>query len=45
MAAAGNVYRRDYEDVAVEFVWDTLERALPPLRAVIEAELGKSGLS
>lgn len=39
MAAAGNVYRHDYEDVAAEFVWETLERALPPLRAVIEAEL------
>ena len=39
MAAAANVYRHDYEDVAAEFVWDTLERALPPLRVVIEAEL------
>jgi len=39
MAAAGNVYRHDYEDVAAGFVWDTLERALPPLRVVIEAEL------
>jgi uncharacterized protein with HEPN domain len=39
MAGAGNVYRHDYEDVAAEFVWETVERALPPLRAVIEAEL------
>jgi uncharacterized protein with HEPN domain len=39
MASAGNVYRHDYEDVAAEFVWETVERALPPLRAVIEAEL------
>jgi uncharacterized protein with HEPN domain len=39
MAAAGNVYRHDYEDVAAEFVWETVERALPPLRAVIEIEL------
>jgi len=31
--------RRDYEDVAAEFVWETVERALPPLRAVIEIEL------
>jgi uncharacterized protein with HEPN domain len=23
MAAAGNVYRHDYEDVAAQFVWDT----------------------
>src|SRR5450432_4131189 len=39
MAAAGNVYRHDYEDVAAEFVWETVQRALPPLRAAIEAEL------
>jgi uncharacterized protein with HEPN domain len=39
IAGAGNVYRHDYEDVAAEFVWETIERALPPLRAVIEAEL------
>jgi uncharacterized protein with HEPN domain len=39
MAAAGNVYRHDYEDVAAEFVWDTLQRALSPLRAAVEAEL------
>jgi uncharacterized protein with HEPN domain len=39
MAGAGNVYRHDYEDVAAEFVWETVKRALPPLRAVIEAEL------
>jgi uncharacterized protein with HEPN domain len=39
MAGAGNVYRHDYEDVAAEFVWETVERALPPLRAAIELEL------
>jgi uncharacterized protein with HEPN domain len=39
MAGAGNVYRHDYEDVAAEFAWETVERALPPLRAVIEVEL------
>jgi uncharacterized protein with HEPN domain len=39
MAAAGNIYRHDYEDVAAEFVWETVERALPPLRDVIEIEL------
>jgi uncharacterized protein with HEPN domain len=39
MAAAGNVYRHDYEDVAAEFVWETVQRALPPLQAAIEAEL------
>jgi uncharacterized protein with HEPN domain len=40
MAAAGNFYRHKYEDVAALYVWDTLQRSLPPLRAVIEAELG-----
>ena len=39
MAAAGNVYRHDYEDVAAEFVWETVGRALPLLRTAIEAEL------
>jgi uncharacterized protein with HEPN domain len=39
MAGAGNVYRHDYEDVAAEFVWETVQRALPPLRAAIVAEL------
>jgi uncharacterized protein with HEPN domain len=39
MAGAGNVYRHDYEDVAVEFVWETVQRALSPLRVVVEAEL------
>jgi uncharacterized protein with HEPN domain len=39
MAAAGNVYRHDYEDVAAEFVWETVQRALPPLQAAIEIEL------
>jgi uncharacterized protein with HEPN domain len=41
MAGAGNVYRHDYEDVAAEFVWETVARALPPLRAAIETELGR----
>jgi uncharacterized protein with HEPN domain len=42
MAGAGNVYRHDYEDVAAEFVWETVARALPPLRASIEAELRRN---
>ncbi len=41
MAGAGNVYRHDYEDVAAQYVWDTVQRALPPLRAVIEKELAR----
>jgi uncharacterized protein with HEPN domain len=43
MAGAGNVYRHDYEDVAAEFVWETVQRALPPLRVVVEAELRRGG--
>jgi uncharacterized protein with HEPN domain len=39
MAGAGNVYRHDYEDVAAEFVWDTVERALPLLREAVEIEM------
>jgi uncharacterized protein with HEPN domain len=39
MAAAGNIYRHQYEDVAAQYVWDTVQRALPPLRAVMEQEL------
>jgi uncharacterized protein with HEPN domain len=40
MAGAGNIYRHDYEDVASQRVWDTVQLALPPLRAVVEEELG-----
>ncbi len=39
MAAAGNIYRHDYEDVAARGIWDTLRLHLPPLRTVIEQEL------
>jgi uncharacterized protein with HEPN domain len=41
MAGAGNVYRHDYEDVAAQFVWDTVQRALPSLREVIEREISR----
>jgi uncharacterized protein with HEPN domain len=43
MADAGNVYRHDYEDVAAQLVWDTVQQSLPPLKVVIEAEIRKSG--
>lgn len=43
MAGAGNVYRHDYEDVAAQYVWDTVQLALPPLRVVIEQELARYG--
>jgi len=39
MASAGNVYRHDYEDVAAQFVWETVQVALPPLKAVVEEEI------
>jgi uncharacterized protein with HEPN domain len=41
MAAAGNVYRHDYEDVAAQVVWDTVQHALSPLKVIIEQELGQ----
>lgn len=41
MAGAGNIYRHDYEDVAARRVWDTVQLALPPLRAAIEHELAQ----
>jgi uncharacterized protein with HEPN domain len=41
MAAAGNVYRHNYEDVAAHIVWTTVQQALPPLKAAIEAELAR----
>jgi uncharacterized protein with HEPN domain len=39
MAAAGNIYRHEYEDVAERRVWNTVRLALPPLRAMVESEL------
>jgi uncharacterized protein with HEPN domain len=41
MAAAGNVYRHDYEDVLAQLVWDTVQKARPALRAVIEEEIAR----
>lgn len=41
MAGAGNVYRHDYEDVAARFVWETVQRDLPPLRVVIQHEIDR----
>ncbi|RJF75975.1 HepT-like ribonuclease domain-containing protein [Rhodopseudomonas palustris] len=41
IAAAGNVYRHDYEDVAAKMVWDTVHRALPELRAAVSSELAR----
>ena len=43
MAAAGNIYRHEYEDVAASRVWRTLTGSLPLLRAVIEQEFAALG--
>jgi uncharacterized protein with HEPN domain len=39
MAAAGNFYRHNYEDVLPTRVWKTVQEDLPPLRTLIEQEL------
>lgn len=39
MAGAGSIYRHDYEDVAARYIWETVQRSLPPLRAAVAQEL------
>jgi len=39
MAAAGNFYRHNYEDVTARRVWKTLLEDLPPLRDAVDQEL------
>src|SRR5579883_2212638 len=41
MAAAGNIYRHEYEDVAERRVWRTVQLALPPLRAMVDREIAE----
>jgi uncharacterized protein with HEPN domain len=41
MAAAGNVYRHDYASVGARRIWQTVQLALPPLRAAIKEEIAK----
>lgn len=41
MAAAGNVYRHDYEDVAARYVWDTVQHDLRVLQGVIDGEISR----
>ena len=43
IAAAGNVYRHDYQNVTADFVWVTLHRSLPALLLAVEAELLRDG--
>ena len=39
VAGSGNIYRHNYENVQEQRVWATIHDALPPLRAVVDAEL------
>ena len=39
---AGNVFRHDYQNVAVILVWRTVRNALPSLLAVVEREIAAS---
>ena len=39
VAGSGNIYRHAYENVQEQRVWATIHEALPPLRAIVEAEL------
>jgi uncharacterized protein with HEPN domain len=41
IAGAGNVYRHDYEDVAARYVWDTVQRDPPALKAVMAGEIDR----
>jgi len=43
VAAAGSVYRHDYEDVRQRRVWITVQKDLPALLAVVEQELCELG--
>jgi uncharacterized protein with HEPN domain len=40
VAAAGNVYRHQYEPVDQPILWHTVQTDLPPLRTAVAAELG-----
>jgi uncharacterized protein with HEPN domain len=35
----GNVYRHDYDNVAEEFVWRTVQQSLQPLLEAVEKEI------
>ena len=43
MAAAGNIYRHDYEGIAAKLVSDTVQLALPPLQDVVAREIAALG--
>jgi uncharacterized protein with HEPN domain len=35
------VYRHDYDNVAEEFVWRTVQQSLPTLLTVVESEIDR----
>jgi uncharacterized protein with HEPN domain len=37
----GNVYRHEYDNVAEEFVWRTVQHSLAPLLAAVESEIAE----
>lgn len=39
----GNVYRHDYDNVAEEFVWRTVQNSLESLLEVVETEIASLG--
>jgi uncharacterized protein with HEPN domain len=41
IAAAGNIYRHQYEDVLEQRVWQTLQHHLAPLLHAVEDELSR----
>lgn len=43
IAAAGNVYRHEYETVDDVLVWHTVKHSLDALRAAVRAELERAG--
>ena len=42
IAAAGNIYRHNYEDVQQQLVWSTIHDHLPQLLAAVESEIASS---
>jgi hypothetical protein len=38
----GNIYRHDYDNVVVEFVWRTVRHSLAPLLVIVEAEMSSA---
>lgn len=38
---AGNVYRHDYDNVAEDIVWRTVQQSLAPLLAAVESEISR----